>query len=294
MLYRYSLFIFPLLTTLGCAGATSSPEPVTPEAGVSNSPVIPLIRSAEAWTIRSDPGPHTYTSVSNIVLELPSGSVTSRDSIGITSRYTLSFDRTGESVPVTGQVDQFLIIAGGRIGSMPQPEIPLLFSGSVTKHQVTINPVNQSQTAASTVCPNSWSTAFSGVRRNIFLVPLQVSSGMIWVDSTSSMTCHGSTPVSLKNIYTYKVIGEVDHQRGQALLVERTGVSSFSGQGSDGQHTVTVDGQGTSSGRFYLDRITGTVLTADDEQKTRVTIVTSGRSQIFAQTVNEQIALQGR
>lgn len=295
MLYRYARLVCPLLAALGCAGATSSPAPVSPDAAVENKPAVPSIRSGEVWTIRSDPGPHIYTSISNIMLELSAGPETNRDSMAIASRYSLRFDRTDESVPATGQIDQFLIQTGGRIGSTTQPDLPLPFSGSVTKRQITLSPVNQPQTASSSMtCPNFWSTAISGVRRNVFLVPSQMTRGMIWADTVSSMTCHGLTPVSLINSYSYQVIGEVDRQGSSAILIERTGATSSSGEGSDGQHRVTIDGKGTSLARFYLDKTTGTLLDAEDDQKTRVTITSSGRSQIFTQTVREITTLQRR
>ena len=117
---------------------------------------------------------------------------------------------------------------------------------------------------------------------------------MTWRDSTSSAACHGPTPISLTTSYTYKVIGETNYQEAPALLIERTGKTSLNGQGSDGQHRVVVVGEGNTSGSFQIDRETGVLLEANDEQKTKLIIRSSGRSQEFSQIIRERITRTDR
>jgi len=213
----------------------------------------------------------------------------------VRSQYSLAFDRINESVPILGKVDLFVIQAGNRVGPVLQAETPVFFSGKATKGQVSISPVNETPNASlSMTCPNSWSSTISGVRRSIFLLPSQISRGMTWRDSTSSVACHGPTPISLITSYTYRVIGEINYQETPALLIERTGKTSLDGQGSEGQHMVTIVGEGNTSGSFHIDRETGVLLEANDEQKTKLIITSSGRSQEFAQVIRERITRTDR
>lgn len=291
MLYRRARLVCPLLALLGCVRSSVLPEPAAPEVPVASSPVsTPVTGSTNSWTIVSNSDPNTYASVSQIVLEQISGSRTTRDSMTIQTQYSLAFDRTNESMPISGRVDRFAIQAGNRIGPVSQSGIPVLFSGRTTKGQITINPATETQmTGTSITCPNSWSTMISGVRRNVFLLPSQISRGMTWIDSTSSMTCHGSTPISLTNRYTYRVIGETNRQGTPAILIERTGKNLLNGQGSEGQHRVAIIGEGSTSGSFHIDPLTGVLLDAEDKQETKLIVTSSGRNQEFAQTIRERI-----
>lgn len=284
------------MALLGCAQATVFPEPAEPELPTRDTPIsTTAIRSGTSWTITSDTNPHSYASVSQIVLELMSGSETPRDSMTIRSQYSLAFDRINESVPISGKVDLFVVQAGNKIGPILQAETPVFFSGKATKGQVSIGPVSETpNTSVSMTCPNSWSSTISAVRRSIFLLPRQILRGMTWRDSTSSVDCHGPTPISLITSYNYRVIGEINYQKAPALLIERTGKTSLNGQGSEGQHRVTVVGEGNASGSFHIDRETGVLLEASDEQKTKLIITSSGRSQEFSQIIRERITRTDR
>ncbi|MEJ7760097.1 MAG: hypothetical protein WKF55_10980 [Gemmatimonadaceae bacterium] len=213
----------------------------------------------------------------------------------ISSRFALSFDRTNPSTPISGNVERYSIEAGSRVGSIPNVVTPIVFSGNITNGQLSLKTVGPiSETTAAPVCPNSASTAIAGIRRITFLLPTQISRDMTWIDSTSSTTCHGLTPIDVTLSSTYKVMGDTNHRGNAAILIERTGVISTEGQGSDGQHTVAVTGNGSTAGRFYVDRVTGLLLGSEDRQAMKIIVASSGRRQQFSQTVVERVNLDSQ
>jgi len=114
------------------------------------------------------------------------------------------------------------------------------------------------------------------------------------MDSTSSTTCHGLTPIDVTLASTYKVMGDTNHRGLAAILIERTAVILTEGQGSDGQHTVAITGNGSAAGKFYVDRVTGLLLGSEDRQRMKIIVASSGRRQEFSQTVIEQVNLNSQ
>ncbi len=318
ILYRNVRLIWPLLTVITACARATTPELPTPTPtntgvppGMPSDPIsrTPVIGSAASWTLTPDIQPHTYNSVSRVTLEHtgqpvsgpasapPASATPGRDSMVITTRYSLALNRTDQSTLISGSIELFRIDAGNRTEALPLPmNFPTAFSGRIINGQTLVDPVGQPQggLTMSSSCPNPWSIIAAGVRRSIFIVPPRISRGMTWSDSTSSTTCHGLIPVVLELSNIYKVIGEVDRNGTPALLIERTGNSSAAGQGSEGQHIVTVRGEGLAAGNFYIDRMSGVLLDVEDEQRMRLVITSSGRNQEFAQTARERITIAGR
>ncbi len=292
MRYRDARVIYPLLILTGCARATTSNPPI-PETDRSPETVSVTVpgTSRQVWILKSDPTPQRYTSVSNVTLDLASSSGVSRDSMIVTSRYSLTYDRTDESI--AGQVDQYSITAGNRVGPVSAANVPMQFAGKVTHGQVLIQPSGSAVqgTSVRSGCPDLSLTIISGIRRSILVLPSRISPGMTWQDSTTSTICHGSTPVSLTLTHTYRIIDEVTWRGQPAILIERQGKSLSTGDGSDGQHRVAVAGEGVIRGKLYVDTSSGLVIEAEQDQEMRLTITSSGRSQKFIQTIHEVITL---
>ena len=278
----------------------TSREPAIPDRGnvtipAPASPTSPESGSARSWVLTSDARPHVYTAVTSIVFELGADPGLGRDSMTISSRFSLSFDRTNSSAQISGNVERYSIEAGSRVGPIAQPSTPIAFSGNIGNGQLSLNTAESTlETTAAPACPNSASTAIAGIRRITFLLPAQISRDMTWMDNTSSTTCHGLTPVDVTLTSTYKVIGDTNHRGLAAILIERTGVISTEGQGSDGQHTVAITGNGSAAGKFYVDRVTGLLLGSEDRQRMKIIIASSGRRQEFSQTVLERVNLDSR
>lgn len=307
ILYKNVRLIWPLLTVItACARATTPelPTPTPTNTGVPSDmpsdPVsrTPVIGSAASWTLTPDVQAHTYNSVSKVTLEHTGQPVAGgRDSMLVTTRYSLALDRTDRARPISGSIEAFRIDAGNKTEALPiTTGFPAAFAGRIMNGQILVDPVGlpQGGLTMSSSCPNPWSTVAAGVRRSIFIVPRRISLGMTWSDSTSSTACHGLIPVVLKLSSVYKVIGEIDRNGAPALLIERIGKSSAAGQGSEGQHIVTVRGEGSATGNFYIDRTSGVLLDVEDEQKMRLVITSSGRNQEFAQTARETVTLARR
>jgi len=89
-------------------------------------------------------------------------------------------------------------------------------------------------------------------------------------------------------------MGDTNHRGLAAILIERTGVISTEGQGSDGQHTVAITGNGSAAGEFYVDRVTGLLLGSEDRQIMKIIVASSGRRQEFSQTVLERVNLDSQ
>lgn len=122
-------------------------------------------------------------------------------------------------------------------------------------------------------------------------VPVALSVGAIWSDSTSVDGCRGPIPSTTRTLHTYTVIGDTTYAGVPALQIHRADVIDAHGQGAEGQHNVTLSATGTGSVELFFDTASGRFLGSDGMQTTAVDIGASGRTTRFIQHVHERATL---
>ena len=165
--------------------------------------------------------------------------------------------------------------------------LPLVFEGSITDHNIALHPSGPNQSTSSTPCGDSMQTVLSMINRDLIVVPQRMSANQSWQDSTLSTICSGALPLVVAMVRTYKIAGETIVDGTAALKLERTEKLLTSGQGSQGQHQISLNGAGTGKALVYIDRETGVLLSLTAANQSEISIKSSGKIQNFTQTSQE-------
>jgi len=279
--------------TCACGRTAASPDPVllpvpAPAAPAASLPVSP----GRTWTITPGAQPQRYSSTATIALELITDSTRIRENITQQSRFTLLTGSASGSSSFLGTIESLTTETPTRIGSAELPAtFPISFTGHIQNGTVVLDAVNGRPRTGPIECSTPAFSALNIIHRNIIILPAQLTQGMTWRDSTSTAGCSGSIPVNTIAVRSYRVAGETELSGRPALLLERTEKTLSTGEGSENQHRILIRTDGSGTGRVYIDRFSGALLSAESEQQINVTI-TAGRSQRFIQLVKEKTTLE--
>lgn len=290
----FQLSLVTLVGLLACTQPSTVPEPRLPSPQVSNpdpngaQPVE--TGSSKSWRMSPTSETQHYSTLISTGIQQSTAGQISRDSITIKAQYNIGTTYASGSISLAGSIDSFVIQAGNRIGSEAVPvSFPVFFTGQIVNHELQLNLTGNAQSSAITSlpCGTPAKTALTMIQRNLFVTPLQLQSGMTWQDSLSATSCSGSLLLNLTILRNYTIIGESTFHGIPALVVDITEKTLSNGEGSQDQHRLMIKGQGSMSGRLYIDRTTGSVLSLSSETRTSLQIQASGRLQQFMQTSTE-------
>jgi hypothetical protein len=290
---RYPGIFILLITTFfhtGCASSSpvsSSPSPVSIPEPTSSTPATTL-RSAVFWKITPTSQTQAYSSLVTTVITEESPSTPRRDSLTTEALYSISSMRRSDSLSFSGLITNFTVKGGTPDILELQPTFPIPFTGSVTSHNITIQR-SDSPASNSNSCSNGFQAPLRTVQRNLFSLPLEMTYQQTWTDSVSSSLCNGALPVTITTIRTFHVVGESEIEGSLALLIDENERTFSRGEGSQGQHQILVETQGSTNGRIYVNRNSGQLLAANLTTKSSVSIQSSGRIQHFFQNSTETI-----
>ena len=287
MLRRISA-VFLVFFSFGCARAVSSSEPApAPESDGANPIVAPNTTSGRSWMIVPATEPHRYRSTTTVIVELLSDSASVRDSLTYLTTFTLLTGTASGSTSFLGSVDAVSTSAGTHIGSPePLPLLPLTFTGHITNAIVVHDALKDRSGNIPLDCSSTALATLKAVHRSVISLPAQLYQNMTWRDSTVFTGCSGTIPTTTISVRGFRVLGEVPHATGLAILLEQTGKLLSTGEGSQGQHRVVIMSQGTATARVQVNRASGALLEWDGQERTSI-LVTAGHSQRFTQTVRE-------
>lgn len=285
-------FILSLPAIVACAAPSPSPSSAPqPERDASPQPAETpaLSASKTSWSFRPDPTFRSYTSISHTSLEATSDSGIIRDTVSTKVRFTAAINTTEIPAAIAGTVEELSIDGGSRIGSSDTGliSLPLPFKGTVNQGVVFVE--TNAQSAAGVPCQNPASSIITSIQNLVFLRPSELSKGKTWSDSTSTIACHGSLPVQVSTVHTYRVIGEVSSLEKQVVLIERTDRISVNGDGAQGQHRIFIKGFGSGSGKLHLDPVTGSTMASENESRSSITVRSSGQDLQFVQITRQNL-----
>ncbi|MBA3342132.1 MAG: hypothetical protein H0T48_09875 [Gemmatimonadaceae bacterium] len=290
MVIRY-LFtgITAVMLSTACSRTVSTSFPLPARTDTSSS--IPAITAKEpnSWKIASPLGTEqTYISISFTTIELTSTTDTIREILQSRSEFTLGLNTADRTTTFRGALHKFSVNSAGRVASSKQIEFPVEFTGTIAEGMLTLRLASQTQESSSIPnCSNPMLSLLGSIRRAVFVAPREVTREVIWADSVTTTICHGMIPITLTMVETFRPAGEISHRGAHSILIEHTAKTIFSGEGPQDQHRVSLTGTGISSGKLYLDPLSGLILETIDEERTTLTVHSSGRRQQFTQVVTD-------
>lgn len=280
--------VFLVFLSVGCARAGSSSGPVpAPESGVADPVVAPNTTSGRSWIIVPATEPHAYRSTTTAVVELLSDSGSIRDSLTRLTTFSLLTATASGSTSFLGSVEAVSTSSGTRIEAPgPLPAWPLTFTGHITNAIVVLDALKDRSGNVALDCSSTALATLKAVHRSIISLPAQLYQNLTWRDSTIFTGCSGTIPTTTISIRVFRVLGEIPHATGPAILLEETGKLFSTGEGSQDQHRIVIRSEGTATARVQVNRMSGALLEWDGQEKTSI-LVTAGRSHRFTQTVRE-------
>ncbi|MGH7250066.1 MAG: hypothetical protein ACREGC_03760, partial [Minisyncoccia bacterium] len=88
-------------------------------------------------------------------------------------------------------------------------------------------------------------------------------------------------------IRTLNVVGESELEGRPVLVIDENERTFSKGEGSQGQHQINIETQGSTKGRLYFDRDSGQMLSLNSSNKTSISIKSSARFQHFSENSTE-------
>lgn len=274
-----------LLAATACttsAPVSSLPPPVpAPETTAQTPENTPL--TASFWKIVPSSQPQRYSSELSTVISEINGSTARRDSLTTRATYSLSTSRSADSVSFSGSIDSYSLQGSGSQTTQLRFDFPILFTGRIAEHNISSQRANTANTGSS-LCGDSSRIPLRIAERALFVSPLELNNHQSWTDSTSSVVCSGTLPLTVFSIRKFRVVGESQLNGISALVIDQNEKTFSQGEGSQEQHRIFVEGHGSTTGHLYIDRASGGLLQAKLASSDTLFIRSSGRVQQFLQS----------
>lgn len=273
--------------TLACSGTQSSrpgaPYPLPPTS--ASQPAAPATSTSGLSSFTYASGPVRYKISRSAAIE----------SIGPDSHREISTNITHELLtlePVergtnfTALIDTSVTTTQGLIGSVQSAQLPVQISGSFTDSALTI-----STEATGGKCNAVNSMLATDLHNLLIAFPKQLSTGVIWKDSTDVTGCQGGVPTSAHTTRSYIVSGNASYEGHPVLLILRTDTTRAKGEGGLQQHRVSIEAAGTGTALYYIDTTSGRILRLTIDQLLDIGVTASARRSQFKQTSKQDFQL---
>ncbi len=265
---------------VACSGARGS-RPATPsQASTSVGPALPVtVPTAGSWSFKHASGTVTYRISRSAAIETRIPESGSRREISTnTTHESLSFELSDQATKFTAWVDSSTTTTQGLIGPVQPTLLPVEISGTLLDKNLTL------QGDVSTQRCNPISSMLVVDLHNLVIAfPEQLSSGVVWKDSTDVKGCQAGIPTTSHTIRSYLVSGQVSYDGRPVLLIVRTDTTQAHGEGGLQQHRVSINAAGTGTAVYYLDPAIGRIVRLTVDQNLNVTGMASAKQFQFKQ-----------
>jgi hypothetical protein len=135
------------------------------------------------------------------------------------------------------------------------------------------------------------SAILSDIHAVMATYPARLRSGLTWKDSAVTTACIGKgVPTAARVVRLYQVLGETTHNKtGRAILIQRLDSTYISGEGTEENHQIHLEGTGSSISKIYIDLNTGLPLSTEVSQVSDITVNSSGKARRFSQGVTQRL-----
>lgn len=280
MIRKVAVLLSLISLSTACRSGTPSTEGSLPSGTTPVQPVIaPPPITKNFWRLVPKMASRQYQANSVSSLELAG----TRDSVVTGIRLTLNSQPGDTAIIFSGTVDSISILSGPRIGSSRHTTQLIPFAGRLNQNSVSIT--------APSRCNNDGISLELMIPHLLFQVPRQqITSGYTWADSTTTSTCYGSIPVVSTVVHNYRVVDESVVDGRATILLGQTERTRSQGAGSQEQHRVEIESAGSGSAQIWIDSTNGQLIKSISESAGTVTVIVSGRRQVFNQGTRITIA----
>ena len=199
---------------------------------------------------------------------------------------------SGDSLDVHGTVDTFTVSGGhgAPVSPLPQP-IPFRFTAT------SFGAVGPSLVDSASVCGAPMSTLMVVAHDLLPVIPVALSHGAEWQDSTATATCRAMVPVTshasrnarAEWVVVPPEIAGVAAQTGYRIL--RTTTGSLAGEGQAAGRQVFLTGTSSTTSALYVSPVIGMLLGGVGDATTHLIIDTGTQRQEFIQQVRQRVSL---
>jgi hypothetical protein len=286
------LLILLIAPVLACVPKVTVPPVIN---GSIQPVVIPPIKHTATWIFSPINSTQRYHSITKTRFQLDDSNQTdNQDSLSTITDFSATIDQLHTPLIITGHVDNILTNSGPKISTTSQKiTLPITFSGAIVGGKVTLNITSSSATSFNhDLCSTPAEMVLGDIRTAITTVPSLLQLHSTWSDTITTTTCIGKTiSADLEITRSYTVLGETDYTNMSLVLIRRLETTHINGTGTQGQHQIIIDGQGSGVSNFYLNPITGLIVITEAHHDSRITINTSGHLQHFSQNVTQNITI---
>jgi hypothetical protein len=197
-----------------------------------------------------------------------------------------------DSLDVQGTIDTFTV-TGGHAAAMRPLTQPIPFRFTATASGVA--PLAGVDSAS--VCGAPMSTLIVVAHDLLPMMPVPLSVGAEWQDSTVSATCRAMVPVMSRAARVARadwvvIPPEVSVSPGQAgFRILRTTIGSLSGEGQAAGRQVLLTGTSSTTSALYVSPLSGVLLGGVGDATTRLIVDTGTQRQEFVQQLRQHITL---
>ena len=197
-----------------------------------------------------------------------------------------------DSLDVQGTVDTFTV-AGAHVAPVQPLTQPIPFRFTATASGV--SPVAGVDSAS--VCGAPMSTLLVVAHDLLPMMPVPLSVGAEWQDSTVSATCRAMVPVVSRAARVARAdwvlvpteVAASPRQAGYRIL--RTTTGSLSGEGQAAGRQVLLTGTSSTTSALYVSPVSGVLLGGVGDATTRLIVDTGTQRQEFIQQLRQRITL---
>ena len=270
------------------AACTPSPVPLSPPP-IPSLPQPTESHDVGSWSFsyRSDTLHYQVTRSAAVESQGDSGS--HREISTNSTHEVLSLSVTSDTVRYVATVDSFSTTTQGLIGPVQPFVLPVQISGLVDS--ATLQPDSLDTSSTSPNCDPVQSSLVSDVHSLLIKIPLQLTPGLSWRDSTVRTACHAMIPMRAIVVRRFSVIGAAEYDGKSTVLIQRTDSISAHGEGRQQQHQLTVDVTGIGNAAYHLSPQQGSVVRLTTNQDLYFAIRASGRLSRFRETAKEEFSL---
>jgi hypothetical protein len=198
-----------------------------------------------------------------------------------------------DSLDVQGTIDTFTVTGGHAAAAVQPLKQPIPFRFTATASGVA--PLAGVDSAS--VCGAPMSTLLVVAHDLLPTMPVPLSVGAEWQDSTVSATCRAMVPVMSRAARVARadwvlVPPEVAASPGQAgYRILRTTTGSLSGEGQAAGRQVLLTGTSSTTSALYVSPLSGILLGGVGDATTRLIVDTGTQRQEFVQQLRQRITL---
>lgn len=289
MLRIYSTLFAAAIVITGCRPTrvpSTVPQPVTTSTANDT-----LSKSIGSWILTPTRQQHTYHSITQTTVRERIDPTGNQKSIERTTAFTISFNQLETSLNISGHIDTVRFSPQNQLEANDHLlTLPLSFEGELGPVALAITAGSPQRADGS--CSAFISSILSDLHAVVAIYPMHLTPGLTWRDSTLVSTCTtGGVPTTRKTIQSFRVMGERAFNTTRALLIQRVDSTHITGDGTEGNHQVHLEGFGTTTANIYISTIAAVTLGVDLFEKTEIAITNSGKTRHFTQEVTQKLGI---